>query len=91
MDHLAKCVKVEETEAQNVGSEISYSWLNCENKAGDERIIIKECAIERAVFHITELCDLLRKYSKDDESPGAVTLQDWINDAGRLFSFQSPR
>ena len=90
MSHLAKRVKVEETEAQSVPSAISYSWLNCENKAGDERIIIKEHATDRAVFHITELCDLLRKYSKDDESPGASTLQDWINDAGKPFSAQSP-
>lgn len=77
----SKRVKVEEGE-DAVDTSATYAWVQCAPKPADERVIVKEHAVERAIHHVGEICELLRKYSKDEESPGAQPLQEWIDLVG---------
>lgn len=62
----------------------TYAWKMCSDRDDIiERIPIKEHAVERAIHHVTQLCDLLRKYAKNDHSEGAKALQRWIDLSGK--------
>lgn len=82
MDSNSKRVKIEEG-GDSIDTSATYAWVQCASQSADERIIVKEHAVERAIHYVGQLCELLRKYSKDDESPGAGSLKDWIDLVGK--------
>ncbi|KAL6865658.1 hypothetical protein ACO1O0_001753 [Amphichorda felina] len=56
-----------------------FAWTMCHGRSIEERISLKEHAVESAELHTSRLCELLRKYAQDDCTPGAESLQSWIH------------
>lgn len=81
-EDTSKRVKVEGA-LDDIDTSATFAWARCDDKEAGERIIIKEHAVEKAQKHISQLCELLRKHAKDDESPGAQSLQDWFDLVGK--------
>ena len=69
---------------------LGFAWKMCNHMSIEDRIAFKENAVQRADIHTDRLCELLLKYAKDDCTPGAESLQNWIHHIGQYPHIHSP-